>query len=82
MSWSLARLSSASGTGSFFEAAEFGEGELEDFGGLVDGGAGVDGEGAGVAEGVGLGVDGVGEAAVFADGLEEAASSCRRRAWC
>jgi hypothetical protein len=40
--------------------------------GLVDRGAGVDAERAGVAEGIHLGVDGVGEAAIFADGLEEA----------
>ena len=72
LSWSWARLSSAAGDGLFLETAEFEEGKLEDFFGLVDGGSGVDGEGAGVVEGVHLGVDGVGEALVFADGLEEA----------
>ena len=60
------------GDGLVLEAGELGEGEGEDFAGVVDGAAGVDGEGAGVAEGVQLGVDGVGEAALFADGLEEA----------
>ena len=35
LSWSLARLSSASETVSLLEAAELGEGEVEDLGGLV-----------------------------------------------
>src|ERR1017187_2619571 len=60
--------------GIFFETTQFLDGEPEDFRGFFGGGAGVDGEGAGVAEGTGLGVDGVGEAAFFADGLEEAAA--------
>ena len=39
---------------------------------LAGGGAGVDAERAGVAVGAQVGVDGVGHAALFADGLEEA----------
>src|ERR1017187_8996073 len=58
--------------GLFFETAEFGKSQLQDLGDFSGGGAGVDGEASGVAEGIGLGVDGVGEAAVLADGLEEA----------
>jgi len=54
------------------EAGELGEGELEDFLRFGGSAACIDGERAGVAEGVHLGVDGVGQAAVFADGLEEA----------
>ncbi len=60
------------GDGLLFKTGQFDEGKLEELFGLVDGGSGVDGERAGVVEGVHLGVDGVGEALVFADGLEEA----------
>ena len=42
------------------------------FEGLADGGAGVDAEGSGVAVGAEIGEDGVGHAAIFANGLEEA----------
>src|SRR6202044_2445453 len=46
--------------------------EVDDLEGAVGGGSGVDAEGAGVAIGGEVGVDGVDEAALFADGLEEA----------
>ena len=55
-----------------FEAGELGHDEGDHFEGLVGGGAGVDAEGAGVRVGAEIGVDGVGHAALFANGLEEA----------
>ena len=69
------------GDGFVLEAAEFGEGGGEDFGGFIGRAAGVDGECAGVAEGADLGVDGVGEALVFREWPERGASSCRRLGW-
>ena len=42
------------------------------FEGLADGGAGVDAEGSGIAVGAEIGEDGVGDAAILANGLEEA----------
>ena len=68
----LSALEFGLGDGFVLETAEFGEGEFEDALRFVEAHAGVDHKGAGVAEGVELGVDGVGEALVFADGLEEA----------
>ncbi len=65
-----------------FEATEFGDGELDDFEGPFGGGAGVDGEHAGVAEGVRLRVDGVGGDRALRGMVWKCASSCRRRAWC
>jgi len=58
--------------GHLFETAQLGDGEPNDLAGLLDGGSGVDAERAGVAEGAGLRVDGVGQTALLADGLEEA----------
>ena len=55
-----------------FEAAKLLHDEVDDLKGAIRGGAGVDAEGAGVAVGVEVAVDGVDEAAFFADGLEEA----------
>ena len=65
-------MSSSSLSGIFLEVAELGEDEVDDLEGLVGGGAGVDAEGAGVAVGAEVRVDGVGQAALFTDGLEEA----------
>jgi len=56
----------------FFEGLELGHDEGDHFEGFVGGGSGVDAEGAGVRVGAEVGVDGVGHAALFADGLEEA----------
>ena len=56
----------------FFEAFELGHDEGDHFEGFVGGCAGVDAERAGVGVGAEVGVDGVGHAALFADGLEEA----------
>ncbi len=72
LSWSLARVSSSALSGLLLELAELGEDEVDDLEGLAGGGAGVDAEGSGVAIGAEVGVDGVGHAALFADGLEEA----------
>ena len=54
------------------EAAEFLHDEVDDLEGAVGGSSGVDAEGACVAIGSEVAVDGVDEAAFFADGLEEA----------
>src|SRR3954451_7338530 len=54
-----------------FEVVELGHDEVYDFKSLACGGAGVDAEGAGVAVRAEVGVDGVSQAALFADGLEE-----------
>jgi hypothetical protein len=54
------------------EAAEFLHDEVDDLDGAIGRGSGVDAEGAGVAVGREVGVDGVDEATLFADGLEEA----------
>ncbi len=54
------------------QIAEFGQDQVNHFESLAGRGAGVDAEGPGVAIGAEVGVDGVGHAALFADGLEEA----------
>ncbi len=71
-SWSWARFSSAAETVSCLRRVSSSSVRARTFSVLSTEGAGVDGEGAGVCEWVHLGVDGVGEALVFADGLEEA----------
>ncbi len=58
--------------GRLFEGAELGHDEVNHFECLVGGGACVDAERTGVAVGADIGIDGVGHAALFADGLEEA----------
>ena len=54
------------------QTAEFRHDEVDHFERLAGGGSGIDAEGAGVAVGTEVGVDGVSHAALFANGLEEA----------
>ena len=72
LSWSLARVSSSSGSELFLQLAEFVQDQVDGLQRLAGRGAGVDAERAGVAVGAQVGIDGVGQAALFADGLEEA----------
>ncbi len=67
----MARFSSESLTVSSLRRRKFAEGKLEHLRGLVNGDTRVDAEGTGIAEGSDLGVDGVGQSAIFTDGLEE-----------
>ena len=72
LSWSLARVSSSSASGVSLRLRNSARMRSTHFEGLAGRGAGVDAEGSGVAVGAEVGVDGVGHAALLADGLEEA----------